>query len=226
MSRRRDGESGRETGWIDVSVPLDPGRLVVWPGDPPLRTWLVAGIDPDPRAGSPANVSAASLCLHAGTHLDAPCHYLPGGPAVEAIPLETCVGRARLVRHPHDRHLEAADLASLGLEGVERLLLATTNGARSKDARFHPDYVALRSDAARWVVGAGIRLVGIDYLSIGPLGPEGEEVHRILLEAGVVVLEGLVLADLPAGDYELIALPLAVKGSDGGPVRAAVRPLR
>jgi arylformamidase len=136
------------------------------------------------------------------------------------------VGPARLVRHLPDRHLEAADLAAVGIEKVERLLLATTNGARLRDPWFHPDYVALRSDAARRLVDAGIRLVGIDYLSIGPMGPEGEEVHRILLEAGVVVLEGLVLESLPPGDYDLIALPLAVRGSDGAPVRAVLRPAR
>jgi arylformamidase len=211
--------------WIDISRPLDPAELVVWPGDPPLSTWLAARIDPDPRAGSAANVTAASLSLHSGTHLDAPRHFFPEGKAVDEIDLERCFGPARLIRHLPDRHLEAADLASVNLSGVTRLLLATANEARSREPGFREDYLALLPDAARFLVSKGVRLVGIDYLSIGPPGPLGEEVHRMLLGAEVVVLEGLVLEGLAPGDYELSAFPIAFKGSDGAPVRAAVRRL-
>jgi arylformamidase len=212
-------------GWIDVSRPLDPRRLLVWPGDPPLEISLLARLDPRPAAGSPYNITVARLCLHSGTHIDAPRHAVPGGKGAEEIPLGACAGPARLVRHVPDRHIGRADLAGRDLRGVERLLLATTNAARAESDGFREDYVALLPDAARFLVETGVRLVGIDYLSIGPRGREGEEVHRILLQAEVVVLEGLVLKGLEPGDYELVAFPLAFVGSDGAPVRAALRPL-
>ena len=144
---------------------------------------------------------------------------------MEQIPLQACLGPARLLVHAPDRHITARDLDSMDLEGVERVLLGTTNAGRLRASRFSGDYVALLPDAASWLVERGIRLVGIDYLSIGPPGPPGDEVHRILLGAGVVILEGIVLEGLEPGEYELAALPLLVPGSDGAPVRAAVRPL-
>jgi len=213
-----------EGRWIDVSRPLDPARLLVWPGDPPLRAWLVSRIDPHSSGGSSANVTAASLSLHSGTHIDAPRHYIPGGKAAEEIPLEACIGPARLLHHAPRRHLTASDLAAQLIAGARRILLRTSSTGATQ-SRFAEDYLALLPQAARRLVEEGIRLVGIDSPSIGPPGPEGEETHRILLEAEVVVLEGLVLEGLPAGDYELVALPVAVWGSDGAPVRAAVRPL-
>lgn len=208
--------------WLDVTKPLDPARLEVWPGDPPLRSWLVSRIDPGSPEGGSANVTAASLSLHSGTHIDAPCHFIPGGKAAEEIPIEACIGPARLVRHAHLRHLTAADLEAQQARGCPRLIIAAAAaGAVPSLERYH----ALLPGAARWLVKEGVRLVGIDSPSIGPPGPEGEEVHRILLAAEVVVLEGLVLSGLAPGDYELAALPLAIRGSDGAPVRAAMRPL-
>jgi arylformamidase len=212
----------KDQSWFDISIPLD-SRLVIWPGDPPLKTWLAGQIDP--LSGSTSNITAASLSLHSGTHIDAPCHYIQGGKGVEEIPLQACLGPARLLFHAPDRHITAKDLESMNLEGVERILLGTTNADRLRSSQFSDDYVALLPDAASWLAERGFRLVGIDYLSIGPPGPPGDEVHRILLEAGVVILEGIVPEGLEPGDYELAALPLLVPGSDGAPARAAVRPL-
>lgn len=226
------------SGWMDISRPLEPGKTVVWPGDLPFSTWLTATMDPGPdpsgteagspegasgRPRSPANVTAACLSLHTGTHIDAPRHFIPGGKGIDGIPIEACIGPARLIHHSLDRPIHAADIGGMPLEGAERVLFRTTNAARGRRPEFAEDYVALLPEAARVLVRKGIRLVGIDYLSVGPPGPPGDEVHRILLGAEVVILEGLILEGLEPGDYDLVALPLSVPGSDGAPVRAALR---
>jgi arylformamidase len=210
--------------WTDVSRPLEPGKLPVWPGDPTPSIWLADRIDP--ARGGHSNVSAASFCLHWGTHVDAPRHFFAEGRAIENISLERCIGPARVIHHFPERNLSAADLDRAGLDGVERLLIRTACSAWPSDGVFRPDYPSLLPDAARFLVERKIRLVGIDYLSIGPPGPPGDEVHRILLGAEVVILEGLLLREIEPGDYEMVALPLLVSGSDGAPVRAVIRPVR
>ena len=217
----RAGESGP---WIDVSRPLEPGKLPAWPGDPAPSIWLADRIDP--ARGSHSNVSAASFCLHWGTHIDAPRHYFAEGRAIEGISLDRCIGPARVIHHIPPRNLTAADLDRAGLDGVERLLIRTASSAWPPEAIFRPEYPALLPDAARSLVDRKVLLVGIDYLSIGPPGPAGDEVHRILLGAGVVILEGLLLGEVEPGDYEMVAMPLLVPGSDGAPVRAVIRPMR
>lgn len=184
--------------WIDISVPLCEG-IEVWPGDPPLRITRVATIE----SGDSCNVSAISMCLHTGTHLDAPLHYWSGSAAVESVPLTTLIGPARV-----------AGLRD-GLEGIqpgERILLKSGE----------PKLRVTPAMAQAFVAGQVV-LVGIDALSIGTMGDEGDEVHRILLAAGICILEGLDLSRVEPGHYELICLPLSLPGADGVPARAIVR---
>ena len=180
-------------GWIDISVPLREG-IEVWPGDPPLRFSSVAAL----ARGDSSNVTAVSFGLHTGTHVDAPRHYLENGATVDRMPLEAMIGPARVV-----------DRCGAGLSPRrgERLLFKKGGAA------------GLSEDFARRLAATGVRLAGIDALTIG-----SDAVHRILLEAGVWILENLDLARVAAGRYDLICLPLRIPGTEAAPARVLVRP--
>jgi arylformamidase len=204
--------------WIDVTVPIHPG-MVVYDGDPPVEVTAALSLD----RGDPANVSRLALGSHTGTHVDAPAHFVRGGAGVDRLPPEILLGPARVLACPPGP-LAAATVARSTGRG-ERLILKTGNSALWRRPAFTPDYQALTLDAARALVGAGVGLVGIDYLSIEPFDAPGHPVHRCLLEAGVVVLEGLDLSGVEAGSYELCCLPLRIRDGDGAPARALLRPL-
>ncbi len=198
---------------IDISQPLHPG-LPVWPGDPPV---VIARLD----EGLPA-VSQLSLSTHAGTHIDPPAHFIAGAAAVDQLPLDLLVGPAWLVHLRGAGPVTAAALARAAIPAAtERLLLRTDNSNRPSTT-FDPDFVALAPDAARWLLEHQIRLIGIDAPSIEPFDSPGGPVHRVLLAAGVVIVEGLALAGVEPGAYELICLPLPIRGGDGAPARAVL----
>lgn len=221
MSGGSEGR-GLGAGWIDVSVPIH-GGMVHWPGDPGVSVERVQ----DLSRGDDANVSALSLGAHSGTHVDAPVHYVAGAAGVDAIELDALVGPARILEIGAPEVIAAEDLAGHGPRRGERLLLRTRNSGRAwRDDGFLADFVHLSPAAARLLVERGVRTVGIDYLSVGGGGPDGAEVHRTLLLAGVCVIEGLDLRAAPAGPCELVCLPLRIRGCDGAPARAIVRPLR
>jgi arylformamidase len=160
-----------------------------------------------------------------GTHVDAPFHFISGGDPVEAMPLDVLMGPAVVTYLPEVAAVTATDLEALDLPaGVQRLLLRTRNSKlwTTGVEEFQPDFVALTVDAAQWVVQRGIRLLGVDYLSVQRFD-DGPEVHQILLEARVVIVEGLNLAGVEPGEYELICLPLKLTGAEGAPARAVLR---
>jgi arylformamidase len=194
--------------------------MVVWPGDPPVRIERISNI----ADGGVANLSAISMCLHTGTHVDAPLHFLEGGPSVAQIPPDALVGPARVIGVRDRKAIRARELEPYRFRRGERVLFRT-RGARRRWAtpEFCADYVYLAPDAAALLVERGVRAVGIDYLSIGAPGEEGYEVHRVLLRAGIWIVEGLDLSAVAPGRYELICLPLRVPGADGTPARAVLR---
>lgn len=201
----------------DITVPLSP-ELPVYPGDPPFdaRPWSsIAG-------GESSNVTHLNLGTHSGTHLDAPRHFVQNGMPVDQLPLDLLVGKALVLELAGIKLIGRKELERLRIKGVERLLLKTDNSELWSRSGFSQDYCALALDGARYLLDCGVRLVGIDYLSIESFGGDGE-VHRLLLGNGVVILEGLALADVTPGEYELICLPLKLKGGDGAPVRALLR---
>jgi len=213
----------RRPAILDVSPPLDE-RLPVWPGSPGFRISPLASID----SGSPANVSKIELDLHTGTHIDAPSHFLADGATVEATPLSLLIGPAVVADIPEAREIGPDELEGAELPGgTERLLLRTVNSAlwRSGDGTFEPEFAALSPAGARWLVDRGIRLIGVDYLSVQRF-QDGPQTHRVLLEAGLLLLEGLDLSAVRPGSYELICLPLALVGTEAAPARAVLRPLR
>lgn len=209
--------------FIDVTVPLATG-MPAYPGEAPPRFRLIKSLG----RGDVADVSSVEMALHSGTHVDAPGHFLVGGAGVESLALDTLVGPCLVVDVEAEPHVGAAELASaLRHERPERILLRTRN-SRSHPAcwdrpAFTPDFAALAADGARWLVERGVRLVGIDYLSVEPFGATKPATHLVLLSAGVVIVEGLDLRATDAGSYELLCLPAPMAGRDGAPARVVLR---
>jgi arylformamidase len=216
MTDREGNEASRRIH--DISVPVRPG-MVVWEGDSPVTLERFSSI----ADGADANVSRLDFGVHTGTHIDAPIHFIDGAPAAEALPLDALLGPTAVVDATGvDGHLDAAALAGLDIpEGTTRVIFKTRNSLLWEAPAFDPTFAGITEDAARRLVERGIRLVGIDYLSIAPKDLP-VPTHRTLLEAGVVVLEGLDLRGVEPGSYELVCLPLRLVGSDGAPCRAVL----
>lgn len=204
----------------DISVTLQPG-IPLWPGDPPLVLERVQKIE----EGADANVSRLDMGVHTGTHIDAPYHFLTDGGLVEDISLDVLIGPAQVIEFPEscDR-ITAAVLQEAGIKnGVQRLLFKTRNSACWVGGTpFRDDFIALWPDGAEYLVESGVKLVGIDYLSVAPF-TDGVTTHRILLEGGIVILEGIDLSQAPAGDYVLYCLPLKLGRCEGAPARAILQ---
>ncbi len=202
----------------DITVPITAG-MPVWPGDPPVTLEPVFQIG----AGHRSNVSHLALPTHAGTHVDPPRHFIAGGATVDQLSLELLVGPADVAYLPEAEVIDAATLAALSLPpDCRRLLLRTRNSLYwAHDERaFHEDYVGMTADAARWIVERGIRVVGTDYLAVSRHGDDTVPVHHTLLEAGVIIVEGLNLHEIVPGCYQLVCLPLKIADGDGAPARA------
>ncbi len=203
-----------------MSVPVRTG-MIVYDGDPPVRIERVMEI----ARGDLANLSGMEMGAHTGTHVDAPLHFVEGGAGADRLPLDALIGPAVVAdARAATSDVDAAALAALDIPpGTERLLLRTRNGDLWARDEFTRDYVGVADDAARELVAMGVRLLGIDYLSIAP-SADPAPTHRTLLEAGVVVVEGLDLREAPPGRYDLVCLPLRLEGADGSPARALLRP--
>lgn len=207
--------------WIDVTLPIHPG-MVVYEGDPPVRITPAAAL----ARGDPANVSRLDLGSHTGTHVDAPRHFIAGGATVDQLPLAALLGPARVVECAHGPigpEIVAEALGAPRRPDPARLLFKTGNSGLWGRGHFVRDYQSLTLEAAHALVEAGVVLVGVDYLSVERFGRE-HPVHRCLLAAGVVILEGLDLGAVTAGWYELCCLPLRIREGDGAPARALLRP--
>lgn len=203
---------------IDISVPIS-SALPIYPGDPPVKLSPL----PAPDEGEPFRSSRLCFGTHTGTHIDAPSHLLPDGMPVDQIPLELLLGACLVVDlADHDGEIDAGLLKKLPLKGETRLLFRTRNSGLWGVPQFVEEFTAFTPAAAAWLVDSGVRLVGIDYLSVERNQSQGK-VHRTLLEAGVVILEGLNLGGVERGKYELICLPLRLSGADGAPCRAVLR---
>ena len=207
--------------WIDISVPLYTG-MVHWPDNPPVQIERVLNMD----AGDAANVSALSLGAHTGTHIDAPVHFLPQGAGIDALPLSATLGPARVIEITDGESIKRQELERHAIERGERILFKTRNSARcwQSDA-FVEDFVYITAEAARYLAEVGVRTVGVDYLSVGGFARDGEATHRALLSADVCIIEGLNLSQVKPGTYELVCLPLKIRGADGAPARAVLRAL-
>jgi arylformamidase len=205
---------------IDISVTITPG-MPVWPGDEQVDLHRRTKIE----EGAHANVSLIAASAHTGTHVDAPYHFIADGYTVESLPMDALVGPAQVVQIPSNVEVISAEvLQDLKLEPViERILFKTANSKlwENEDASFNTTFVGIDESGAEWLVKRGVKLVGIDYLSIAPY-KRSKPTHDVLLGANVVIVEGLDLREANAGKYTLVCLPLKLKGADGAPARAVL----
>ena len=203
---------------LDISVPISAG-LPVWPGDPQIEIERYRLISD----GNNSNDSRLTCSVHSGTHVDAPAHFIENGVSVEQLRLEILMGPVTVVELLEAEVITPELLEALAPE-TRRLLIKTKNSALWADPghQFNPDFVALSSESARWIVHKGIDLVGIDYLSIQMFKDTGPLTHRTLLEAGIVIVEGLDLRKVAPGEYQLFCLPIKLAGCEGAPARAVL----
>jgi arylformamidase len=201
----------------DITLPVSES-LAVWPGDPPVHITQPLHLD----KGDMATVSRLDMGAHTGTHVDAPTHFFPGGSGVDALDLNLLVGPALVVHALEADALSEDVLEGLGIPpGTERVLFRTRNSDRwaRDDREFDRRFVAITEDGGRWLIARGVRLVGVDYLSVAPFD-DVVPTHKILLGAGIVPVEGLNLSGVAQGVYQLVCLPLKIVDSDGAPARA------
>jgi arylformamidase len=202
----------------DISLTIHP-ELPVWPGDAPVSLERMSKME----LGESHNLTKMSMSAHVGTHVDAPFHFLEDGPTIDQLDLKMLTGRAYVLHLPDEVDLITAEL----LENAEipprtrRLLFKTRNSGYWDQGltEFQTDYVGLAPDAAEYLVNRSLKLVGVDYLSVAPF-EDSTPTHKILLEAGVVVVEGLNLTEVSQGRYTLYCLPIKLGGADGAPARA------
>jgi arylformamidase len=210
------------SGWIDVSATLDPATTPVYEGDPPLKFDFVR----DMRRGDPVTLTSLTLGAHSGTHLDAPMHFIADGAPVERVPLEALMGPARIIEIPDSvQAIDAAELNRHDWRGAERVLFRTRSARRGwmDSVTFRKDFVYIAPDAAQRLADAGVKLVGVDYLSAEQFGAPAPRTHQILLGKGIPIDEGMKLDAIEAGEYDLVVLPLKVAGHEGAPARAVMR---
>lgn len=199
---------------IDITVPIRDG-MFVYDGDPTVTLTRVKAIED----GQVANISRLDFGVHSGTHIDAPLHFIEGGDAAELLPLEPLLGPAEVIDATSvEGDLDAEALQGLELpEGAERLLFKTPNSSLWNRDSFSQEFVHLDGSGAQYLLDRGVKLVGLDYLSVGD-----PDAHRVLLGGGVVAMEGLDLREVDPGPYRLVCLPLKIVGSDGAPARAVL----
>lgn len=211
-----------QSGWIDITATIS-NDLVVWPGDPAVSITKRSTIGEN---GAEANVSHLSLSAHTGTHMDAPLHFLANGNDIMRTDIDALIGHAKVFHISNSKEITYNEIKDLPIQQGDRVLFRTRNSDTDwEQLPFIDEYVYLTPEAARFLVEKEIRTLGIDYLSVG--GKEGGvEVHKILLGAPVHIIEGLRLNNVEPGDYEMICLPMKVKGSDGAPARVVIKPYK
>ena len=204
---------------VDVSVPLQSG-IATYPGNPEFELQPIKRV----AAGGSSNTSRLVMGTHTGTHVDAPRHFFDAAAGVDGLALDLLIGRARVIDMPHRGGITDTHLAEAELGDDVRVLLRTPNSALWNSGKgFQEDYTYLTEQAARYLVGQGVKVVGIDYLSVEEFKKPGAPAHRALLGENVVIIEGLNLSEAEPGPYEMYCLPLRVAGADGAPARVVLK---
>ncbi|MGA2331094.1 MAG: cyclase family protein [Syntrophales bacterium] len=206
--------------WIDISLTLK-SNMMHWPGDPPVSIERVREMD----KGDTVNLSKITMGAHSGTHVDAPVHFIKGAEGVDQLLFDSLIGLARIIEIADTDTIREKELAIHRIKKGERILLRTRNSIKKilyRDA-FTEDFVYLEKGAAEFLVFRGIKTLGVDYLSVGGYKKNGPDVHRTLLSAGILVIEGLDLTEVLPGNYDMICLPIKIQDSDGAPARVIVK---
>ncbi|MBM4055567.1 MAG: cyclase family protein [Planctomycetes bacterium] len=204
--------------FYDVTLPISDS-MITWPSDPAVSVKKTSMIS----RGDSCNVSELKIGSHCGTHIDAPYHFLENGRTIDQIILENLIGDAMIFEFDNQEKIDVSDVKRLRLDNVKRVIFKTINSSYWKLSAFKKDFVYITKEAAQYLVDRGIQLVGVDYLSIEKFNSQKAETHGVFLQNNVVVLEGLDLSLVAAGNYELIALPLKIKSGDGSPARVILR---
>ena len=207
--------------FYDISMTIRNG-MVTWPSDGPVKITRERSMD----SGDKLNQSRLEMSAHTGTHIDAPVHFIKGMDGVDLLPLDVLIGPAVVVHVPGAREIGAAELDKAGFSaGMDRVLLKTDNSDLLDSSEFVKEYSYLTPGGAEYLMDSGVKLVGMDYLSVAQYG-SGEAVHKALLGAGTVIIEGLYLNRIKPGQYKMTALPLKIAGCDGAPARVVLEELR
>lgn len=215
--------------WKDITLPLGKDMPVLPGGTserpvPPPRIERFFDVD----KGDKVTMSRIEINSHDGTHIDSPLHFFYRGGSIDEMPLDATIGPARVIEIKDTESIKAEELEAYDIQPGERILFKTQNSPRVYETKkLVEDYVYISTEAARFLAEKKVRVVGLDYLTIGSFkSPENvKDTHEILLGNGVYVIEGINLSEVKAGDYELICLPLRVERGDAGPARAILRPL-
>ena len=212
-------------GWYDISIPIKQGMnyLPIDPVAPKIYRFA------DVQLGSKVTMSMLEIISHTGTHIDSPLHFIPGGSTISDMPLEATIGPARVIEIEDSEKVKVAELEKYDIKKGDRILCKTRNSPEAYEApQFVEDYVYLDADAAEYLAAKEIFLFGLDCVTIGDIKNEESvmKTHQSLLSAGVYILEGCALGHVPAGEYELLCLPLLMYNGDAGPSRAVLRPLK
>ena len=206
--------------WIDISVALH-NHMPRWPGDPGIRIQQEA----DMLDGATVNLTRLEMGVHTGTHMDAPHHFVKDGATIDQVPLTTVIGPARVIQIEDPAAIQMAEVEAQNIRAGERILFKTQNSTRDwVKEPFRKKFVHLSTETAQYLAQRQIRLVGVDYLSVSGYQSNETEVHLALLHAGIWIIEGLNLAGVEAGRYELVCLPLKIAQADGAPARVVLRP--
>ena len=206
----------------DISLPIS-SELITWPGDPRPQLDKVLSIS----EGDACNVTKLEMGVHTGTHIDSPNHFIEGGITTDSMQLEVLMGKCLVIEITSKSNIQVSDLCDFEIDKYERLLLKTKNSVHweNDSKKFDKNFIALSLEAAEYLVKSGIKLIGIDYLSIEAYGVSEHKVHHHLLNNQIAILEGLNLSKVDSGEYELICLPLKLVDCDGAPVRAILKDL-
>ena len=211
-------------GWIDATATLAAGRTPVYEGDAPMVFTFLK----DMRKGDGLTLSKYDLGAHSGTHIDAPMHFIRDGASIDVVTIESLIGPARVIVIPDTvQVIDAAELNRHDWKSAERILFRTRSSSRGwmDSSQFHRDFAYITGDAAEAMAAGGVRLVGVDYISAEQFAAPAPLAHRALLGKGIPIVEGLDLRAAPAGDYDLIILPLKVAAHEAAPARAILRPI-
>ncbi|HHP7231227.1 MAG TPA: cyclase family protein [Xenococcaceae cyanobacterium] len=211
----------QSNNWLDISLTIYSG-MPYWPDNPSVN------IEPSKclAHGDVCNISKLTLGSHTGTHVDGINHFIKGGLGIDQMPLDATIGKARVIEIKDPESIKVAEIEPYNIQAGERILFKTQNSDRCyQSEQFVTDFVHISTAAAQYLAAKQVRTVGVDYLSVGGYQGNVVEVHQALLGAGIWAIEGLNLAQVTPGEYELICLPIKLKDGDAGLARAILRPL-
>lgn len=204
--------------FYDITLPISD-TLITWPTDPTVSIRKTSMIS----QGNTCNVSELKFSSHCGTHIDAPYHFEESGITIDQIPLDSLIGNVTVFDIKNKKKIDLDDLKSLELQNCKRVIFKTRNSTGWRLSEFKKDFVYITKEAAKYLADSNVKLVGIDSLSVDKFDTIYADTHHILLRKGIIIIEGLDLSNIKAGEYELIALPLKIKDGDGSPARVILR---